>query len=127
MMHAWSLPVMSHSATPWTTRAFQAPLSMGFSRQEYWTGLPCPPPGDPPEPGIEPESLTVSGPGKQVLHHLWPPGKPINYDTSGQKNPTQLGNLAWNNFQDILLSGEIKPRYVRVYMLPYLYVRTRGK
>ena len=32
-------------------------LSMGFSRQEYWSGLPCPPPGDLPDPGIEPESL----------------------------------------------------------------------
>ena len=35
----------------------QAPLSMGFSRQEYWSGLPCPPPGDPPDPEIEAESL----------------------------------------------------------------------
>ena len=36
----------------------QAPLSMGFSRQEYWSGLPCPPPEDLPDPGIELESLT---------------------------------------------------------------------
>ena len=43
-------------ATPWTV-ARQAPLSMGFSRQEYWSGLPCPPPGDLPDPGIEPVSL----------------------------------------------------------------------
>ena len=42
--------------TPWTV-ARQAPLSMGFSRQEYWSGLPCPPPGDLPDPGIEPASL----------------------------------------------------------------------
>ena len=34
----------------------QAPLSMGFSRQEYWSGLPCPPPGDLPDPGIKPGS-----------------------------------------------------------------------
>ena len=40
------------------TVAHQAPLSMGFSRQEYWSGLPCPPPGDLPDPGIEPTSLT---------------------------------------------------------------------
>ena len=38
------------------TVAHQAPLSMGFSRQEYWSGLPCPPPGD-PDPGIDPASL----------------------------------------------------------------------
>ena len=44
-------------ATAWTV-ARQAPLSMGFSRQESWSGLPCPPPGDLPDPGIEPASLT---------------------------------------------------------------------
>ena len=43
-------------ATQWTV-ARQAPLSMGFSRQEYWSGLPCPPPGELPDPGIKPESL----------------------------------------------------------------------
>ena len=43
-------------ATPWN-RARQALLSMGFFRQEYWSGLPCPPPGDLPDPGIEPSSL----------------------------------------------------------------------
>ena len=42
-------------ATLWTV-APQAPLSMGFSRQEYWSGLPFPSPGDLPEPGIEPRS-----------------------------------------------------------------------
>ena len=41
---------------PWTV-ARQAPLSMEFSRQEYWSGLPFPPPGDLPHPGIEPASL----------------------------------------------------------------------
>ena len=42
-------------ATPWTV-ARQAPLSMGFSRQEYWSGLPFPSPGDLPDPGVEPKS-----------------------------------------------------------------------
>ena len=42
--------------TLWTV-ARQAPLSMGFSRQEYWSGVPCPPPGDLPDLGIEPLSL----------------------------------------------------------------------
>ena len=42
-------------ATPWTV-ARQAPLSMGFSRQEDWSGLPFPSPGDLPDPGIEPGS-----------------------------------------------------------------------
>ena len=40
-------------ATPWTV-ACQVPLSMGFSRQEYWSGLPCASPGDLPNPGIKP-------------------------------------------------------------------------
>ena len=43
--------------TLWTI-AHQAPLSMGSSRQEYWSGLPCPPPGHLPSPGIKPMSLT---------------------------------------------------------------------
>ena len=42
-------------ATPWTATC-QAPLTMGFSRQEYWSGVPCPPPGDFPNLGIEPMS-----------------------------------------------------------------------
>ena len=42
-------------ATPWTV-AHQAPPSMGFSRQEYWSGLPLPFPGDLPDPGIKPGS-----------------------------------------------------------------------
>ena len=45
-------------ATPWTV-AYQAPLFMGFSRQEYWSGLPFPSPGDFPDPGIEPGSLAL--------------------------------------------------------------------
>ena len=44
--------------TPWTV-AYQAPQSMEFSRQEYWSGLPFPPPGDLPNPGIEPGSPTL--------------------------------------------------------------------
>ena len=47
--------VLSDSATVWTV-ALQAPLSMGFSRQEYWSGFPCPLAGDLPISGIEPRS-----------------------------------------------------------------------
>ena len=46
-------------ATPWTV-ACQAPLSMGFHRQEYWSRVPFPPPGDLPDPGIQPAYLTSS-------------------------------------------------------------------
>ena len=53
---------LSHArlyATPWTA-AYRAPLSLGFSRQEYWSGMPFPSPGDLPEPGIEPRSPAES-------------------------------------------------------------------
>ena len=56
-MHAKSLSLVRLSATSWTV-ACQAPLFMRFSRQEYWSELPCPPPGHLPDPGIEPTSLT---------------------------------------------------------------------
>ena len=67
--------------TLWTV-AHQAPLSMGFSRQEYWSGLPCPPPGDLPIPGIEPgfpalqedsllSELTGKPPKERTSCHIW--------------------------------------------------------
>ena len=58
-VQAWVLSRFSRVqlfASPWTV-AHQAPLSMGFSRQEYWNGLSYPFPGDLPHPGIEPASL----------------------------------------------------------------------
>ena len=62
--------------TPWTV-AHQAPLSVGSSRQEYWSGLPFPSPGDLPDPGIEPRSpalqadaLTSEPPGKLSTKEL---------------------------------------------------------
>ena len=53
-----SLSCVRLFATPWTLD-FQAPLPMGFSRQEYWSGLPFPSPGDLPNPGIEPRSYAL--------------------------------------------------------------------
>ena len=58
-------------ATPWTV-AHQAPLSKRFSRQEYWSGLPFPPPGDLPNPGIKPRSPALQA--DSLLSE--PPGKP---------------------------------------------------
>ena len=58
LVHTCTLSCFSHVwlfVTLWTV-AHQAPLYMGFSRQEYWGGLPCPPPGDLPNPGIKPMS-----------------------------------------------------------------------
>ena len=60
--------------SPWTI-ACQAPLSMKFSRQEYWSGLPFPIPGDIPNPGIEPASLTSPALASRFFTTA-PPGKP---------------------------------------------------
>jgi len=64
-------------STPWTV-AHHAPLSMGFSRQEYWSELPFPSPGNLPNPGMQPKSPTLAG----TFFTSEPPGKP-------QQNITQ--------------------------------------
>ena len=70
------LSCVRHFATPWTV-SHQAPLSLGFPRQEYWNGLPFPTPGDLPRPGIKPMSpafvggfFTSEPPGKPTLSRL---------------------------------------------------------
>ena len=72
MCCAWSLSRAWLFAT-FQTVAHQAPLPMGFSRQEYWSGLPCPPPGDLPNPGIVPRSPTLQADSLPSE----PPGKPL--------------------------------------------------
>ena len=62
-------------ATPWSV-AYQASLSMGFSRQEYWSGLPFPSPGDLPNPGIKPRSPALQADALPSE----PPGKPLSTD-----------------------------------------------
>ena len=66
-----SLSLVRLFATPWVI-ACQAPLSIGFSRQEYWSGLPCPLPGDLPNPGIKPRSPILQANSLPSE----PPGKP---------------------------------------------------
>ena len=73
-----SRSVVSDFATPWTITC-QAPLSMGFSRKEYWSGLPCPPPGDLPNPGIEPRFPALQADSLPSE----PPGKPKNTRVGG--------------------------------------------
>ena len=63
--------------TLWTV-ACQAPLSMGFCRQEYWSGLPCPPPGNLPDPGIRLASQHLLH-YRQILYLLRHPGSPYTY------------------------------------------------
>ena len=67
-------------ATPWTV-AHQVSPSMGFSRQEYWSGLPVPSPGDLPDPGIEPRSPALQA---DALNSE-PPGKPTQRNGGPQK------------------------------------------
>ena len=72
----WSRSVVSDSLWPHGIVARQAPLSMGFSRQEYWSGLPFLPPGDIPEPGTETGSLAPAALAGKFFTTA-PPGKPV--------------------------------------------------
>ena len=81
-MHTQSVSCVQLFATPRTV-ANQAPLSMGFPRQEYWSGLPFPTPVDLPDPRIEPTS-PVSPAWQADSFTTEPPGKPIH------KQPTVL-------------------------------------
>ena len=109
------------SVTPWTT-ARQASLSLGFSRQAYWSGLPCPLPGDLPDPGIEPmspmspalqaDSLPTEPSGKPTdicgqyhfqatkrLCQIQEPGEPYNLKgcvVSHKPKNTNSGRLLWH-------------------------------
>ena len=68
-------------ATPWTV-AYEALPSMGFSRQDYWSGLPCPPPGDLPDPGIESRSTALQA---------------DSLPTELQRKPMGKGALIWES------------------------------
>ena len=75
------------------TVACRAPLSMGFSRQEYWSGLPCPPPGDLPNPGIGPTSLmspALAG-GFSITSATWE----AHHQASLQNSPLTVTVQAW--------------------------------
>ena len=74
-MHAQLLSHVRLFVTLWTVPC-QAPPSMGFSREEYWSGMPCAPPGDLPNSEIKPDSLMSPAlAGGSLL--LAPPGKPV--------------------------------------------------
>ena len=75
-------------ATPWTV-ALQAPLSMGFPRQEYWGGLSFPSPGDCPDPGMEPVFL-MSPALAGMFFTTCPSGKPFFLYTKVSKIPTEF-------------------------------------
>ena len=77
-------------ATPWTV-AYQAPQSMGFSRQEYWSGLPFPSPGDLPNLGIEPGSPALRA--DALPSEL--PGKPKGKERVGQIERVALKHIIY--------------------------------
>ena len=70
-------------AAPWTV-ACQAPLSVGFSRQEYWSGLPCPPSGDLPDTGIKPSSCEVQKCRQRLQSHLGSPETGLQLEFSNK-------------------------------------------
>ena len=78
---------VQHFEILWTV-ALQVPLSMGLSRQEYWFGLPCPPPGDLPNPEIKPTSPVLQVESLPTK----PPGKPHELKT----NKADLGLPRWS-------------------------------
>ena len=89
---------MFDSTALWTV-ARQAPLSMEFFNQEYWSGLPFPTPGDLPDPGIKPGSPALAG-GFLTTE---PPGKPSGVQLS-YKNKNLPFAATWIDLEDIMLS-----------------------
>ena len=81
-------------ATPWTV-ALQAPLSMGFPKQEYWSGSPFLSPGDFPEAGIKPESLALTGRFFTTVppENVWLPGASVRNSAHGKGH--EEGGLAY--------------------------------
>ena len=89
--------------------ARQAPLSRGFSRQEYWSGLPCPPLGDLPDSGIEPESH-VSCLGRQIL-----------YQQRHLGSPEGLLIITWQN-----LKTKLENMFIRLLGRLFKVLKQRG-
>ena len=80
------------------TIACQAPLSMGFSRQDYWSGLLCPPLGDLPDPGIEPVSLTSPAlSGRFFTNHSTDAGRDWGQEEKGMTENEMAG---WHHWLD---------------------------
>ena len=107
--------------TPWTV-AHQAPLSMGYLRQEYWSQLPFPSPGDLPDPVIEPESPTLAGRFFTLSHMASPyfipwlevytfwPSSPI----SSFPRPLAITNLFC--FYDLVFFVGSKHKWIHTYL-----------
>ena len=99
----------SNSATPWTI-ARQVPLSMEFSRQEYWSGLPCPSPGDLPNPGIEPGSPALQADSLPLSHQESPAGRRAyslnTWAIKAREMPWMPARLSW---APLLMEAAVPP------------------
>ena len=101
-----SLSCVRLFATPWTA-AYQAPLSMGFSRQEYRSGLPFPCPGGLPYPGIEPRSPALEADALTSE----PPGKPLQ----GSKCRNRCSNLTYLALETVLVTATWSVHFVHAF------------
>ena len=89
LLHCCGLSYVWLFVTPWTV-AYWAPLSMGFSRREYWSGLPCPPPGDLPNIGIKPRSPALQRSHQGSPRILEWVAYPFSRASSWPRNRTRL-------------------------------------
>ena len=115
----WALSSVRLFVTPWTA-ARQAPLSMRFSRQEYWTGLPCPPPGDLLNPGVESMSLlppALAG-GSFIIE---PPGKThMEYYSAIKRN--EIGSFVETSMgAETVIHRESKSEKPIWFINPYMW------
>ena len=99
-------------ATLWTT-AHQAPLSKGFSRQEYWRGLPYPPPGNLPNLRIEPPSPALQT-NSLPLSHQGSPSLPLLIPSSQSFSPSFLSPLAITSLFSVSVSLFLLHRYINL-------------
>ena len=96
--------------TPWAV-AYQAPLSTEFSRQEYWSGLPFPSPGDLPDPGIEPRSPALQADALPSE----PPGECIQYKVHSKYG----SNMCFLHYLS-LHKKELYPKFRYNWLCPYI-------
>ena len=92
------------SETLWTV-AHQAPLSTGFSRQEYWSGLPCPSPRNLPYPGTEPSSLTSPALAGRFFTTS------ATWEAQGSSHQERQIRVPWLGFEPKLLRPQSRPLY----------------
>ena len=132
--------------TLWTI-AHQAPLSMGFSREEYWSGLPFPLLGDLPNPGVGPMSLvspqqlgqiypTVMGNtlnlsrASQIMHEKYSPGSPPHPESSGwlssqEESTSALGTACWSFYHGVVTWSRLPSEPVGFIRLCQVHPITR--